>query len=402
MTAARKFRAVLALLAILSATFGAVLSVQLGAAAASAAQPAWRLVSSPDQPHAQADILNGVSCSAAADCMAVGWYGIGSLSADSGLLLERWNGSRWSRLPAPSIGEPPALEQVSCSSKSFCIAVGYLIAGSDDLPLATIWNGHAWSQLDFPVAAGVVEGQLTGVDCFSGTDCVAVGWTYDGAVDTPVLARFNGVTWTMGTTRDGSAIYDSKLVGISCATRTWCVAVGDGVIRASGHDTGIALTSVNQRTWTYSNALKLPAAYSGFDGVSCTGKKTCVAFGFGEPVLDKSFQWVMETGNGSTWRESVTVAPDKLLPIVLPAAIACRSGQQCVIVGELAYGVTATSKVTSLIWAWNGRKLTKLPSLAVRGFRDSDLAGVTCTTGSCWAVGQIATGTISRSLVERS
>jgi hypothetical protein len=52
----------------------------------------------------------------------------------------------------------------------------------------------------------------------------------------------------------------------------------------------IVLTSTNQTSWAYSSAVKLPAAGSGFYGVSCAGKKTCVAFGWGTPVLNKSFK----------------------------------------------------------------------------------------------------------------
>jgi len=397
MTAWRKFAMVLAPLAIL----GAILGVQLGPAAASAASPAWRLVSSPDQPHAKGDLLNGVSCSAAADCMAVGDYGSNSFTAITAPLLERWNGARWSRLHPPAIGNPAALEKVSCPSTSFCVAVGYFIAGGKDQPLAAWWNGHAWARLAFPAVPGANEGQLTGVDCFSPTDCIAVGWTNNGDEDTVVIARFNGVTWTMGTVQNGSGVEDVSLAGVSCSTRTWCVAAGNGAALPDGSEVGVVLTSVNQTTWTYTNAMNLPAGRSGFYGVACTGKKTCVAVGWGAVQPNKFFKWVMETGTGDSWHESLTPQSTGL-PIAEPADIACTSSQQCLIVGYQDYGLTVTSKFTSFIWTWNGRKLTMLPSLAVPGFRDSYLGAVTCTSGSCWAVGEIATGKISRSLVERS
>lgn len=395
MKAGRTFTTALAAMTMLLG----VLGTQPGAAAAPAASPAWRVVSSPDQSHAKTEVLNGVSCSSAADCMAVGDYSVGS--AGTALLFEHWNGARWSILPAPSIGLPAVLEHVSCSSKASCIAVGYFIAGGEDQPLATRWNGHAWSQLNFPDAPGIVEGQLTGIDCFSRTDCVAVGWTFNNSTDAAVIARFNGASWTMGKVDSWPKIWAPRLLGMSCSTGTWCVAVGDAVIEPSGRNTAITLTSANQTTWTYARTLRLPAADSGFYGVSCTGTKTCVAFGWGNPVLNKSYQWVIQSGSGNTWRESL-IPQRTTLPVALPNDIACVSGQQCVIVGGLAYGFAVTSKYTSLIMTWNSRNLSILPSLTLHGFPDSYLDGVTCKTGACWAVGGMATEKISRSLVERS
>lgn len=109
---------------------------------------------------------------------------------------------------------------------------------------------------------------------------------------------------------------------------------------------------------------------------------------------------MVESGNGNSWRESLTPQSTKF-PFGVPADIACSSGR-CTIVGSLLYGFAQTSKFTSLIMTWNGHKLSTLRSLAVDGFRDSDLGGVTCAASGCWAVGESATQKISRTLIERS
>ena len=76
--------------------------------------------------------------------------------------------------------------------------------------------------------------------------------------------------------------------------------------------------------------------------VSCTGKKACVALGWGNPVLSKSYQWVMESGIGNAWRESLTPQPTKF-PIPVLDDIACSSSQRCTIVGYNVYGLAETS-----------------------------------------------------------
>lgn len=397
---ARKFGRALAVATILG---GAMVGIQVGAAAATgapSAPPVWKTVGTPNQPHASSDLLNGISCASIADCMAVGDYEV-SAAAGTALLIERWNGVRWSLLRAPSIGLPAVLTQVSCPNKAFCVAVGYFVAGSKDQPLAASWNGHAWSQLNFPSVAGADEGKLTGVDCFSGTDCVVVGWTNDASDDSNLIARFNGTAWRMGTIKNGAGIVDPSLVAVSCSTRTWCVAVGGGGHGEYGDAVGIALTSVNQMTWTYTDDMKLPAAESGFYGVSCTGKNTCVAFGWGAPVLNKDYKWVMETGTGNAWREYQAPWP-ATFPFESLQSIACSTGRQCTLVGELLSGLSSTSKYTSLIMTWNGHKLLRVPAPAVHGFPYSYLGGVTCSGTACWAVGEVGTAKITRTLADRS
>lgn len=91
---------------------GGILGAQPGAVAAltaPTASPPWRVVSSPDQPHATSDILNGVS-SSAADCMAVGdyvivgglAYGFAATSKYTSLIMD-WNGRGLSTLPSLTV-----------------------------------------------------------------------------------------------------------------------------------------------------------------------------------------------------------------------------------------------------------------------------------------------------------
>ena len=370
---------------------GAALGIQ---SAALAGSPDWKIVASPNHPQATLSFLAGVSCSAASGCVAVGYWD--KTAAHTSPLLEGWNGRHWSLLRPPGIVESADLLAVSCSSAAFCMAVGYEVIGTKDQLLTVSWNGHSAHHVLFPAVSGALEGQLTSVSCSSRTDCIAVGWTNNGDEDSPLIARYNGIQWTLSQITGQVTAGDISLSSVSCSTAKWCVAVGSG-----GADSGgVLLTSVDQKIWAYSSKVKLPAAESGFYDVSCTGKKTCVALGWGALMLNKDFKWVVESGYGNTWREHQAPLPDKL-PLAVPEGMSCSAGQ-CTIAGYLDYGFSATSRFTSLIMSWNGHKLSTLPSTPVPHSRDSEFGGVNCTAGTCWAVGTSGTKKVFRSLIERS
>ena len=128
---------------------------------------------------AQALALNGVSCTSASACAAVGSYfsmGNGPLT-----LAETWNGSAWRFQPSPN----PATEgrnqlnTVSCTAPSACTAVG-VESASDFTPpggFAETWDGTAWRLQPVPVPAGTVLSELFGVSCPAPGSCTAVGDT---------------------------------------------------------------------------------------------------------------------------------------------------------------------------------------------------------------------------------
>jgi hypothetical protein len=135
--------------------------------------------------------LEGVACSLATDCMAVGYY---TQSSGRQLgLAERWEVTAWSVEPLPhSIypGGDEYLAGVSCASRgASCLAVGQSIpAAEDHLALAEVWNGTAWSHRGQPhdPSQGTY---LSGLSCPSITSCTAVG-TH---VDTPSGRNTGGI-----------------------------------------------------------------------------------------------------------------------------------------------------------------------------------------------------------------
>ena len=172
-----------------------------------------------------ADIgLASVSCPSSRNCMAVG-----TLYGNPGQpLVERWDGVRWS---AELVATPPGfgggLQSVSCTSSTACTAVGNYYGGYGSLlpggPLIERWDGTAWSRQAAPDLAA--DARLTGVSCASGTTCTLVG-TLPSA--TTLVERWDGISWKHEPTQGPSGVDQGNayLVAVSCPTTVNCIAVG--------------------------------------------------------------------------------------------------------------------------------------------------------------------------------
>jgi hypothetical protein len=138
---------------------------------------AWRYLALARAAGAQATALNGVSCTSASFCTAVGDYF--SPSAGPLTLAETWNGTAWRVRPSPSplIAGRSQLNTVSCTSPRACTAVG-VDAASDFAPpggFAESWNGTRWRLQPVPAPAGAVLTELFGVSCPVPAACTAAG-----------------------------------------------------------------------------------------------------------------------------------------------------------------------------------------------------------------------------------
>jgi hypothetical protein len=135
----------------------------------------WHVQQTPNPVNGQGPQFSGVSCTSASACTAVGSYSGPRIEQT---LAERWDGTNWSLQPTPN--QPGAarneLDGVSCTSASTCTAVG-LTALSDGVPptaLAMGWDGSGWHIQAVPVPAGSSTSALAGVSCTSSA-CTAAG-----------------------------------------------------------------------------------------------------------------------------------------------------------------------------------------------------------------------------------
>jgi hypothetical protein len=249
----------------------------------------WTLQSIPNPSGATSSTLNGISCTSATACIAVGQYNInGNLT-----LAEVWNGSTWTIQPTPTDGCDPLgtglntcsmLNGVSCTSATACIAVGagFLVDG-DCANLAERWDGSSWTMQSVPDPSGSIDGCLNGVSCTSATACTTVGYYEDqtgsGFPYVTLAERWDGSTWTVQTTPnppdpDGGGI---SLNAVSCTSATSCTAVGS---EPYGNHVELVAEVWDGSTWTLQTPPTPSGATSrGLSGVSCTSATACTAVG---------------------------------------------------------------------------------------------------------------------------
>jgi hypothetical protein len=154
-----------------------------------------------------------VSCPSPAFCMAGGGIIQGPHSGAG--VVATWNGTHWSKAkvvdPFLASETHTFIGSLSCTGPAFCVA-----ADGNDRTLQ--WNGTTWS---FPRALNqpAVNDSFT-VSCTSSSFCLALGqYPFD-------VLTWNGHTWR---DRSPSHFYgDPYALEVSCTTPAFCVAVDDG------------------------------------------------------------------------------------------------------------------------------------------------------------------------------
>jgi len=241
--------------------------------------------------------LNGVSCVTAKSCVAVG---LAFTKTSVLAMAESWNGKTWTPAAIPSIkgASTALLNGVSCTSAAHCVAAGLYSTPSATFPLIESWNGKAWSRMSAPSPAGAESASLEGVSCGSAKSCVAVGgFRMHGPDVTGFTGVWHGKSWAVVSVPWPKSVFDTSLSGVSCVSATGCVAVGNenGVRKP-------AAASWNGKQWTVTAVASPPAGkISLFDAVACLTAANCVAAGHqGADMADGT--GLSGFWNGKTWR----------------------------------------------------------------------------------------------------
>jgi hypothetical protein len=288
----------------------------------------WSLTPAPKKSVDSA--LASVSCISASDCVAVGEYDGGAGGPGYRTLSEVWNGTAWSIVPSPNkTTEDNGLDGVSCTSASNCVAVGYY-SYAHDTPLALIesWNGSAWSIVPAPARSN--DSWLNGVSCTSSSSCVAVG-AYETSSEyrKTLVESWNGSDWSVVPSPNAgtSSEFGIGLGSVSCVDASHCVAVGGYYVQQSAsEDEWVSLIeSWNGAKWSLMPSPNPPGGVL-WGGVSCILATECVAVG----GYDSSQTSVIETLNGSVW--SVTPNPSDAAEVLF--GVSCVKSGTCVAVGD--------------------------------------------------------------------
>ena len=243
---------------------------------------AWTIVASPDASHSTGNYLDGISCVNATKCFAVGDYTSGGTAGST--LIERWNGAAWAIMPSPNRSGAAVnqLSSVSCKAaltKVSCFAVGQwssTTSGSALFTLTERFNGAAWVVVASPNFEGRYRTSLNDVSCTSATFCMAVGvWQHSPGAS--VSERWNGSAWTIFNVPNDAGFTFSGLNSVSCASPTDCVAVGSWA--TGGQPEMTLVVHWNGTAWSIVGSPNPPKAQgSSFAAVSHVGAR-CSAVG---------------------------------------------------------------------------------------------------------------------------
>jgi NHL repeat len=191
---------------------------------------AWSVETVPAPTEAKATYPLKVSCASATACTLVGYYENGSSAHVP--LAESWNGSTWSvqSMPNPSGGSEIRMEGVSCTAATECTAVGFYENSTKKAKeaVAERWNGTEWAIQTLPEPSESKENYAGGVSCVSSKACTLAGVTDTSASKDVALAeRWNGTEWEVETTPDNEKGEGGLIGGASCASLISCAAVGN-------------------------------------------------------------------------------------------------------------------------------------------------------------------------------
>jgi len=306
--------------------------------------------------------LSAIACPTSSTCFAVGSYEDSS-GARQGL-IESYSSSAWSAseltLPADTFSNPAVvLDAISCTSSTSCIAVG---SYDGETPMIVQVSGGTFGAaqpLALPANASSSDPspQLTGVACWSGTSCMAVGnYITSTNQQASMTYAYNSGTWSPPSVitlpgADSSA--SAQLTSIACTSTGSCYAVGD-LSKTSGN-TVPASVSESSGSWSVLEPMATPNTtntsyvYGSLNSVSCAGSiSACVAVG----VYDNSagFQVPMAISLGTSPQAIATSLPTNARPSnsanLESISCATSTSNPCIAVGSTPTVVNQIAGIT--------------------------------------------------------
>ena len=302
---------------------------------------AWSLQAIAAPPNVANALLDSVSCANASRCAAVGQQG-DSYQYDMHSLAELWNGTTWSLQSVPQPGFLSQLSAVACPSTSRCFAVGST-ATAAYAPITLLidqWNGTRWSRMSVPSTGRYYASLLQDITCVSATDCTAVGGAANAEYQT-LIEHWDGSTWTVRSSPPAPSESPLQLNGVTCTSSVNCVAVGF----AADERTGAYLPRFerwNGKAWSMQAAPSGVTTWSPLASVGCLSASDCTAVGAGSATASIA-HW-----DGAHWAFRAAPVPTGLSETAL-SGVSCAGGH-CIAVGTAADGtITDDQPVTYIV-----------------------------------------------------
>ncbi len=337
--------------------------------------PEWALLESPGPGEAATSDLQGVSCTAGAECIAVGDYVDGGGSTHA-LAERRDGGFSVLEVPEPAEASWAQLEAVSCAAPSGCVAVGrYWGASGAEHPLAETWDGSQWSISSPAIPGEAANAYLKGVSCVAQDACVAAGYyTDESGVPHTLVESWDGHEWAIVESPDPAP--KNYLSDVSCANAEDCWAVGRSTYSkgegkspeallehyAGGHwsakalpegpevltaiscpstlsctalvGEGLSVWRYYEGEWNVRSAAEAPGGGGALNAISCTSATACTATGY--YANEEHTAPLAERWDGGEWKLATLTDPFGLIEGVTSSAlraVSCSSSSACTAVG---------------------------------------------------------------------
>jgi DNA-binding beta-propeller fold protein YncE len=269
------------------------------------------------------------------------------------------------------------------------------------IPASEASAGSGTSDVEVSEAIGSLEEGVTYHYRLVATN--STGTTYGGDrsfVPSPWSAQFVPPAFIAG------------LLGVSCASATDCMAVGEKYVPSPDGFGSIEVPLAERWTggkWVEQSVPRPEISggyFSSLEGVSCSSPTACMAVGVGEEF--QGHQSFSERWNGEKWELVSTPMPADAAKSNETSAysvklhgVSCPSSSLCIAVGDYASNKAGTERKT-LVESWNGSKWSVVTSPNPPEQKLNYLNGVSCPSAtSCFAVGhQGPGGTGASTLIE--
>jgi hypothetical protein len=341
--------------------------------------------------------LLAVACPTTTRCIGVGRRTPGYSRNDDATIAEQWNGSTWALMAPPTGGSLSSWQGIDCSTATDCLAVGSYEGDYGIRPIALRMSGAASTLSTGKLPFGAIDATFNAVACSTSTNCVAVGNYRTSSATKTLVEKFDGTVWSIVPSPNRSGAPGSTLTGVACVSTTNCWAVGAG-LGATGPDTTL-VEHWNGLIWAIVNSPNVAgASTTTVNAVSCVASNDCWAVGSATGSTPPHSAYAMHW-NGVAWSSVATPTPS--VPVfddLSSTGVACVTSSRCVAVG--AYGTPNGQR--PLAATWNGTNWALLAPALPSG-SSADFAAVSCVSASdCVAVGRSYTiaGT-TKTLVER-
>jgi hypothetical protein len=268
---------------------------------AAAGSPAWSIIASFTPPGTGWSSLNDVSCPTTTFCLAVGQAGNGSSSHPTAYTLTISGGTpSWHPLAVPGLADVTSsgLGSLTCTDATHCVANGiYHDPSGHWLAFAAEWQAGTWTEQPMADIAGASQTVPNAVACPTPTSCIAVGASLRKAWRPFVEAGTNsGGVWTWKWVPSAYMSDNASLFSVSCPTAGQCFASGyygpNGLLES--WQTGLG--------WRKLQAGSTSPNDQSLQHVSCVSATSCIAAGYRYNPKNKNYlATLIELWDGHVW-----------------------------------------------------------------------------------------------------